>query len=550
MPKEEYLSKTYQKWDNFKDDSDSENEDVPRMPTQFDTSGEDDIVVSTEMFLTSKQVDKFRKLDKPHQEIWQVVVRKLRVWSASSEGAAEGAEAIPCRPYCILVNNLYPLGQVISKKIVDPPEVYPSPQTILDVTLQAMLDPPTSTPQHRPDKIVFPDKHYVGMLRKSYSAIGIECSYLSESEGIDSYIQELSNHLVKNDLASVADVSERPGITSGEGVTPELLKPFYEACARYARLEPWKHLAERQAVQVDAREEIRVGKRHEAGRGTIFASVISSQTSQGQIQGMALFFTRADLERRVLPAGEKLALMENPELRRCAFCDKKAPKGGELKRCTRCKCTFYCGAECQRGHWKEHKISCVPEKDQAVIEQQQGNKIVWGAKEMSILFGAQTSLPFDDLDAIDRHELDVATVAGGPLYPSPMVFKYGEPNFPNASDIVWLTRGLLALSELIEKHPLFMQTSLGSLLGLDEDEDGNEKEQPKIEVECKTVGFSDHLVLRNSSVLTMPDVEKLRAYIQNRSVKKTETVDEGEEAKDSEGDAKQDQEDGSNCIVM
>lgn len=77
----------------------------------------------------------------------------------------------------------------MSKKICDPPEVYPSPKTVLELTLQAMLDPPTSTPQHRPDKIVFPDRNFVGKLRKSYSALGIECSYLSESEGIDSYIQ-------------------------------------------------------------------------------------------------------------------------------------------------------------------------------------------------------------------------------------------------------------------------------------------------------------------------------------------------------------------------
>jgi hypothetical protein len=141
------------------------------------------------MLLTPQVVDKIKRLDQPHQEVWQIVVRKLRVWSASSTGAEEGADAIPCRPYCILVNNLYPMGQVISKKIVDPPEVYPSPQEVLNVTIQAMLDPPSNTPQHRPNKICFPDKSFVGALRKSFAAIGIECSYLSESQGIDAYIQ-------------------------------------------------------------------------------------------------------------------------------------------------------------------------------------------------------------------------------------------------------------------------------------------------------------------------------------------------------------------------
>lgn len=64
------------------------------------------------MLLTPKQVETYRKLDKRESEIWQVVVRKLRVWSAASEGPDDGSEAVPCRPYCVLVNNLYPLGQV------------------------------------------------------------------------------------------------------------------------------------------------------------------------------------------------------------------------------------------------------------------------------------------------------------------------------------------------------------------------------------------------------------------------------------------------------
>lgn len=150
----------------------------------------EDIVVSTETLVNAKQVEKIRKLDQPKKEVWQVVVRKLRVWSASSASTGdEDGEGIPCRPYCIMVNNLYPLGQVVTKKICDPPEVYPSPQTILDVTLACMLDPPSNSPQHRPEMIAFPDKNYVGKLRKSYAAIGIECSFLTESDGIDSYVR-------------------------------------------------------------------------------------------------------------------------------------------------------------------------------------------------------------------------------------------------------------------------------------------------------------------------------------------------------------------------
>eukprot|EP00644_Phytophthora_capsici_P004807 jgi/Phyca11/4139/fgenesh1_pm.PHYCAscaffold_1_\ len=549
---EQYLTKKYEKWNNFQDDSDSDSEDVPRVPTQFDVEGDADIVISTEMLLTSKQVDRYRKLEKKQLEVWQVVVRQLRVWSASSAGAEEGQDAVPCRPFCILVNNLYPLGQVVSKKICDPPEVYPSPQTVLDLTLHAMVDPPTNTPQHRPDKIVFPDKNYVGQLRKSYSALGIECSYLSESDGIDAYIQELSQHLIRKDLASVAEVSERPGLISGDGVTVEALSAFYSACDLYAKLEPWNVLAERQAIQVDAvgEEELRLDARHHVGRGTVFSSVISTHTGSGpngeggdHIRGMALFYTRADLERRVLPPGEKLALMENPELRRCGKCDKRAGPGKELKRCTRCQCTFYCDANCQRGHWKDHKVSCTPPG--SASSGAGDHKIMWGAKEMSILYGPQTSVPFDDLDVITKNSLPIAKVKGETLYPSAVVFRKGDPSVPDVTELAWLTRALNAQIELISKHQLFMQNTMGELLGLDDPD----KEPQKLELNCKTLGFDDQLVVRNSTVLTMHDVERLRKVIKKQQKTEGETQEENDKA-ESDDDGADLQEEEKGCSVM
>lgn len=528
------------------------------MPTQFDVEGDADIVISTEMLLSSQQVERYRKLEKKKLEVWQVVVRQLRVWSASSAGAAEGRDAVPCRPYCILVNNLYPLGQVVSKKICEPPEIYPSPQTILELTLQSMLDPPKNTPQHRPDKIVFPDRTYVGHLRKSFSALGIECSYLSESEGIDSYIQELSQHLIRKDLASVAEVSERAGLISGAGVTISALAAFYAACEQYAKLEPWNHLAERQAIQVDAvgEDELRLDARHHVGRGSIFTSVISTRTGNGpnddtsdHIRGLALFYTRADLERRVLPPGEQLALMENPELRRCAKCDKRADSGKELRRCTRCQCTFYCDAQCQRDHWKDHKVSCTPPGNASNGPGE--HKIVWGAKEMSILYGPHTSVPFDDLDIITKHALPIAKVKGETLYPSAVVFRKGDPSGPDVSELAWLIRALNAQIELVGKQPLFMQNTMEELVGL-----GDPNREPrKLELKCQTLGFDDHLVIRNSTVLTMQDVERLRKVITTQQLQVEEKAKElNEERKEgrseSDVDGKDLQENEKGCIAM
>ena len=39
----------------------------------------------------------------------------------------------------------------------------------------------------------------------------------------------------------------------------------------------------------------------------------------------------------------------------CAQCGEA---GGELLRCSKCRSTFYCGAACQKSHWKAHKKTC------------------------------------------------------------------------------------------------------------------------------------------------------------------------------------------------
>ena len=41
----------------------------------------------------------------------------------------------------------------------------------------------------------------------------------------------------------------------------------------------------------------------------------------------------------------------------CAHCGKQ---GAELKRCSICKCVWYCGATCQNAAWKRHKKTCAP----------------------------------------------------------------------------------------------------------------------------------------------------------------------------------------------
>ena len=43
----------------------------------------------------------------------------------------------------------------------------------------------------------------------------------------------------------------------------------------------------------------------------------------------------------------------------CSHCGKKGKKGFAFKRCSVCKDAEYCGAECQKAGWKQHKKTCA-----------------------------------------------------------------------------------------------------------------------------------------------------------------------------------------------
>lgn len=47
----------------------------------------------------------------------------------------------------------------------------------------------------------------------------------------------------------------------------------------------------------------------------------------------------------------------------CANCKKGTAVSKSLKKCSRCKNTYYCSRDCQRSHWKEHKKICKQSDD-------------------------------------------------------------------------------------------------------------------------------------------------------------------------------------------
>lgn len=152
-------------------------------------------------------------------------------------------------------------------------------------------------------------------------------------------------------------------------------------------------MPERHAIQITA------------GQDSVFASVLggNAQDDPEAIHGLALFYSRPDLERRVLPLGEIPPCVTYPALRRCGACMKgKTRESNPLKKCTRCQVVYYCDADCQRRHWKVHKLDCLAVKDQ---QREDGDGVVWARREVSMLLGNITTMTFDDLDAVDAHQL-------------------------------------------------------------------------------------------------------------------------------------------------
>ena len=83
----------------------------------------------------------------------------------------------------------------------------------------------------------------------------------------------------------------------------------------------------------------------------------------------------------------------------CAGCRKNEdPNGAAFKKCSRCKTARYCSAECQKGHWRTHKRTCV-----MVLP-----KVVPARKVMSIK------------ESID-HSHPLATAGGNTMYPTQFV---------------------------------------------------------------------------------------------------------------------------------
>ena len=97
--------------------------------------------------------------------------------------------------------------------------------------------------------------------------------------------------------------------------------------------------------------------RKQLARKTQRAGIMMSAEQLGSIS----LSESETVERKVEPENSEDADTNGTPPKKCSACGEKGDTC-TLKKCTACKCVWYCDKHCQNRHWKEHKIECKPIK--------------------------------------------------------------------------------------------------------------------------------------------------------------------------------------------
>ncbi|CAM9394878.1 unnamed protein product [Chrysoparadoxa australica] len=492
------LVDAYRKWDHFGSDSESESSSEgecsantagdaaansisrlkPPAATRFD-AGEGNFSALEQQLFDEEMILKLKRLEKDPNEVWQVCERQLEAWVASSKPPHETASAdlLPCRPWTVLVCQLFPVSGLLRQELMNPPEEPPSDKVMAGEIASAMLDP-SSGCQRRPGKIVFPAARNAEQLCMSLKAVGVETSVLGEAEGISEFVTTLSERLVHEGLASVGPDSHGPGLLSVEGVSPGAVAGLFQAAAALAEeaSDLWEHLHPRHAL------ELRLGGGGEEPERAWLALLGSTKGVKEEAgsadggraappRGLAIFFSRLDCEARVMEPGRHHEVWRPQPC--CAWTGEKggrssASGGGDteqhssvapLKR-TRPR-TYdlasgqelcYVDAEAQRKHWP-HVRGRVHPLSERYEGMRKGRQHWWG-HEVVLFYREASALQFSDLDAILKYGWPIADdrcVRAAHVYPLPMEFPAtGPARRPSLASIKWLGRACLVLLQVAQ----------------------------------------------------------------------------------------------------
>jgi len=436
------LTAEYSKWDSFEEETEDMNSDFHSVKAQQFNLGSNQFEVKDVNHI-SDEVEasigkRIRKLNQNDKDIWQVVIRKLRVWSASESGVA-------CRPYCIFINQLYPQSALIYQEICSPPELYPIPSQIVNILTKAFLNP-LSGDQRKPKTLTFTNPVLAGELHLAFRRQwGIDVSELSESEGIDTLIKSFSDVLIKKDIASISSVSERPGLLSIDFVTPVVVSSLFDSAIRFAALHPWRNIQEQQVFEVSVSKPKQIVSKKDTilvTPGKVWVSVLGFR---GGTYGIAIFNSKLDLESRM---GQHFGMDSTS---RCSFSGRTPLElGHELKKTKPPRVDIrdgselmYADNEALKKHWPEIRPYAIT-KDE-YLKGLEEKRQYWQGTEFTMLFEEATYLPFDDLDMIDELNLPIVSSAeelGENTFPLFLQFNHGTPSRPSLAQLVWFSRCL------------------------------------------------------------------------------------------------------------
>lgn len=400
----------------------------------------------------------------------QIVPVQLRVWQVDQNDVA-------CRPWYIFCLELYPRGKVINQTVHSPASEKPSAYAMLSFLLNHINDPPQGEEPQRPTHVSFVDDAVTEQLSPILNRLKIEVGTLTLADGVDEYVKKFSDKLISMERASRGDSAERPGILSVDGITEEMGKELAASAVEMFSAQPWKRIPEHIALEIRLpstkndkyRERYYVTVLGSDEKVFGFALMPSLNTLREKYKRVILSKTTSiddssdDEEVEIAEAGAPESMGD--EILLCASCGRRvgdsvhADGARYVERCAGCKKLLYCNDKCQKLDWRErHRSECTSAKDDPsyIFTRKEW---AWLKRELALLFFCPTALPFDDLDAFEKHSWKYVEDKSPPLYPLPYATVTGGPimshrmDRPSQKEMEYMTLIAKALTECMSPPP-------------------------------------------------------------------------------------------------
>ncbi|CDF37965.1 unnamed protein product [Chondrus crispus] len=398
-----------------------------------------------------RKLEAAQRVEPPSTRLaYQVLAIQLRVWLADQNDVA-------CRPWYILIAELYPRGKVINQRVHSPAAQKPGPAALLHFLADHILCPPEGEAA-RPTHVSFIEDAVTDALKPTLTKLRIEAGTLIVADGIAEYTKLFSNKMINMNKATRGDAAERPGILSVRGLTPSVAGEMCAAAKEMFRARPWSRIAEHIALEI----RLPTPDPGHNYRDRYYVTVLGSA---GNVQGFALMPSltklREKYRRAVRNKGEALEEVSDDEegdgafegarkghsvsrtmddVLLCGACGKRVGEATEgdgakyVDRCGGCRRLLYCNERCQKLDWRErHKDECQQATSDAEYVFKR-DEWAWLQRELALLFLDPTAIPFDDLDAAETYKWDYIEEVSPPLHPLPFVTVEGTASGTNRMD--------------------------------------------------------------------------------------------------------------------